>query len=217
MLALQGLRFDWGTGATLAFPDLDLAQGGALLLTGPSGSGKSTLLALVAALLTPSAGRLQVAGEEPARMTRAERDRWRGATLGFMPQRLHLSESLSVRRNLELPFIAAGAAVDGARIDSLLAELGLHGLAQRRPHELSLGQAQRVAMARALLRRPRLLLADEPSANLDDGSTAAVLALLQRSAREAGATLVVATHDARVRDALAAAAVLRLAGNGAVR
>ena len=217
MLALQGLRFDWGAGATLEFPDLDLAQGRTLLLTGPSGCGKSTLLALIAALLTPSAGRLTVAGEEPACMSRAERDRWRGATLGFMPQRLHLSESLSVRRNLELPFIAAGEAVNTARVDTVLAELGLRGLAQRRPHQLSLGQAQRVAIARALLRKPRLLLADEPSANLDDGNTAAVLALLQRSAHEAGATLVVATHDARVRNAFDGAAVLRLAAIGAAR
>lgn len=213
MLALHGLEFAWSAGSSpaLRFADVAVAQGAQVLLRGPSGSGKSTLLALIAGLLTPRAGQVVVAGTDVGALPRGARDAWRGATLGFMPQRLHLSESLTVGQNLALPFVACGAAVDEARIAVLLERLGLAALAARRPHELSVGQAQRVALARALVRRPRVLLADEPTANLDDAASDAVLSLLTESARENDATLVVATHDARVAARLPNAQRLELA------
>jgi putative ABC transport system ATP-binding protein len=200
MLALHGLAFAWSAGSSpaLRFADVQAAQGERVLLRGPSGSGKSTLLALIAGLLTPSAGRVEVAGADVGAMARGARDAWRGATLGFVPQRLHLSESLTVAENLALPFVAGGLAVDHARIAALLDRLGLGALGARRPHELSVGQAQRVALARALVRQPQVLLADEPTANLDDAMSQAVLALLTEAAAETRATLVIATHDARV-------------------
>lgn len=210
MLALRGLEFAWSPASVLRFGDIEAAQGATVLLVGPSGSGKSTLLALIAGLLTPRAGHVIVADTDMSALPRHQRDAWRGATLGFVPQRLHLSESLSVDENLALPYWACGAAVDRARIAGLLDRLGLAPVSARRPHELSVGQAQRVALARALLRRPRVLLADEPTANLDDAMSASVIALLVEAVRENGATLVIATHDARITARIPAAQRLAL-------
>ena len=192
LIASHGLRFRYGASAAadLHFPDFELPRGGHLLLRGASGSGKSTLLALMAGLLTPTAGRLAMDGVEVGALAPAARDAWRGAHLGFMPQRLHLSASLSVRDNLALPYVAAGLKPDEARIAALLAELGIAPLLDRRPHALSQGQAQRVALARALLR-------DAVPLSLED----ATLALLRRVATEHGASLVIASHDARIEAA----------------
>jgi putative ABC transport system ATP-binding protein len=167
----------------------------------------------MAGLLTPTSGRVRVGGVDLGSLSPRQRDAWRGGYVGFVPQRLHLSASLDVQRNLELPYIAAGLAVDDGRIAHVLARLGLTGLAQRRPHELSVGQAQRVAIARAVLRAPSLLLADEPTAHLDDAAAAAVLALLREVAAESEAGLVVATHDARAGAALGGNAVDVLLGD----
>jgi putative ABC transport system ATP-binding protein len=204
MIELQGLRYRYAQGPEIAFTDFSLAGGQGLVLRGASGSGKSTLLALMAGLLSARAGRVVMAGTELGGLRPRQRDAWRGETLGFVPQRLHLSTGLSVRDNLGLPYLAAGLPTDERRIDELLQRLELQDLAQRRPHQLSQGQAQRVALARALLRRPRLLLADEPTANLDDETAAAALTLLQQAAQAQGAVLVLATHDGRVLSALGA-------------
>lgn len=199
LIAFEGLGYRYGAaGSGLRFPDFTLRTGGHVLLRGASGSGKSTLLALMAGLLTPTAGRLAMGGVDVGALAPAARDAWRGAQLGFVPQRLHLSPSLSVRDNLSLPYVAAGLAPDLARIEAVLAELGVAALLDRRPHALSQGQAQRVALARALLRAPRFALADEPTANLDDEACDATLALLRRAAQQHGVCLVIASHDARI-------------------
>ena len=210
MIQTHDLAYRYVQGPALAFPDVDVPQGGTLLLQGRSGAGKSTWLALAAGLLAPTAGRVRVAGQDLVALRRGERDTWRGRTVGFLPQRLHLSDALSVERNLALAFFAAGVAEDRAAVRAALEALHVGELAQRRPNQLSGGQAQRVALARAILLRPRVLLADEPTASLDDQAAAAAVALLRATAQRCGATLVLATHDARVRAALAGAQVLRL-------
>lgn len=215
MIQTRGLAYRYPRGTALAFPDADVPQGGTLLLQGRSGAGKSTWLALVAGLLTPGAGALRVAGQDVAALRGGARDRWRGRSIGFLPQQLHLSDALTVERNLALAFFAAGLPQDAAAVRTALAALGVAELAHRRPGSLSGGQAQRVALARAILLAPKVLLADEPTASLDDEAAAASLALLRDAARRCDATLVIATHDARVREALRGAQVLRLAAQEA--
>jgi putative ABC transport system ATP-binding protein len=180
------------------FPNVDVPQGQVLLLSGPSGCGKSTWLSLVAALVQPTAGTLTVAGQPLATLTQAAADAWRAKAVGFLPQKLHLSSALTVQQNLALVFWAAGVAENTERIRAVLHSLGVDALAHRKPSQLSGGQAQRVALARAVLQNPQLLLADEPTASLDDDAAADAVGLLLATARNHGATLVIATHDARV-------------------
>ena len=202
MLCTDNLSFAYPQGGEITFPDIRLPQGAALLLHGASGSGKSTLLALACGLLAPTHGAITVAGQDLGALRGSERDAWRGRHVGFLPQRLHLSESLSVRGNLALAFFAAGLREEPAKIDAALQALGVLELAERRPSQLSGGQAQRVALARAVLLSPQIILADEPTASLDDEAAAQALALLMQAAKQLGASLVVATHDARARLAL---------------
>ena len=177
---------------------MTLPQGGVLMVSGPSGCGKSTWLALVAALMRPAAGQIEVAGQALAGLSAAAADAWRARNIGFLPQRLHLSAALSVQRNLALAQWAASQPEDLAAISRALESLGVADLAQRKPAQLSGGQAQRVALARAVLMRPRVILADEPTASLDDEAAAAAVTLMHQTALAQGATLVIASHDVRV-------------------
>lgn len=204
MIRTRGLAYRYGAGPQLQFADVDLPQGGTLLLQGRSGTGKSTWLALVAGLRGAAGGDLFVAGIQLGTQRGAELDAWRARSIGFLPQKLHLSSALTVADNLALAYFAAGRPRDDAAIAQALAQVGVAELAGRKPHQLSGGQAQRVALARAVLLQPELLLADEPTASLDDEAAADALALLQTSAATCGASLVIATHDQRVVQALAA-------------
>lgn len=210
MIRTAGLAYRYATGNDLVFPDIDLAQGGTLLLKGPSGSGKSTWLALAAGLLRSSGGHIEVAGQDLNALKKVATDAWRASAIGFLPQRLHLSDALSVRGNLAMAQWAAGVPDDPQAVQSTLDALGLAELAQRKPSQLSGGQAQRVALARAVLLQPKVILADEPTASLDDASAQAALALLQSSAARCQATLVIATHDARVAAALPQADICQI-------
>lgn len=209
MILSQNLSFTYPGGPLIEFPDVDLAQGGQLLLQGPSGCGKSTWLALVAGLRRPLKGELTVAGQALSKLGPRALDAWRGASIGFLPQRLHLSQALDLSGNLGMVYFACGRPVDSQRIAGILARLGLSEFLRRRPRELSVGQAQRVALARALLLSPRLILADEPTASLDDAAASDAITLLQACAAESGASLVIATHDGRVRSAMPQAAQVR--------
>ncbi len=220
MIFTQQLSYQYprseATTATLHFPNVDLAQGDTLVLRGNSGSGKSTWLALLAGLLTPQQGELTVAGQHLNDLSNSARDAWRANHLGFLPQKLHLSEALTVAENLQLAYFAAGLPLNTAaksHIESTLAALGVAEFAQRKPSTLSGGQAQRVALARAVLLNPKIILADEPTASLDDEAASAALGLLQASATRYNATLVVATHDFRVAAALKIAKTLEFGKN----
>ena len=195
MIRTQGLAYAYAGGPTLHFADVNVPQGGVLLLKGPSGSGKSTWLALAAGLVAPWQGQMEVAGQV---LEGGATDRWRARSIGFLPQKLHLSAALTVHDNLALAQWAAGQPEDPGRIAGALAALGVAELAQRKPAQLSGGQAQRVALARAVLLQPQVMLADEPTASLDDAAAAQAAHLLLQVAQTQGATLVVASHDARL-------------------
>lgn len=200
MITTRELAYRYASGPELRFGDVEIAQGGVLLLRGASGSGKSTWLALAAGLLVPGGGDITVAGQSMKLLGKVAGDAWRAATVGFLPQKLHLSAALTVHGNLAMAQWAAGRPADESRISEALAALDVQALAQRKPAQLSGGQAQRVALARAVLLKPRVILADEPTASLDDEAAVASLDLLQTTARQQGATLVIATHDARVAE-----------------
>lgn len=202
MIQTAQLAYRYAGGATLHFPDVDVPQGGVLLLKGPSGSGKSTWLALAAGLLRATSGQITVAGQDLNALKNIATDAWRARAIGFLPQKLHLSEALTVSGNLAMAQWAAGVPSDAAAIDRVLDALDLADLRHRKPGQLSGGQAQRVALARAVLLNPQVILADEPTASLDAAAAQAALQLLQVSARRCHATLVISTHDARVAAAL---------------
>jgi putative ABC transport system ATP-binding protein len=210
MIQTRQLVYRYASGPTLAFPDVDLPQGALLLLSGASGCGKSTWLALVAALMLPSSGQLTVAGQALDTLGRVAADAWRAGNIGFLPQKLQLSAVLDVQQNLALAQWAAGQPEDTRLIAAALRALDVQELARRKPAQLSGGQAQRVALARAVLLQPRVILADEPTASLDDAAAAAAVGLLLQTARQRGATLVIATHDARV------AALIPVAAHGQI-
>ena len=203
MLEIRGLRHAYDGRTVLSVPSWDVAAGEASLVLGPSGSGKSTLLNVIAGLATPSEGSVRVGGEEVTRLAPAARDAFRARHVGLVLQTLHLVGVVSVRDNLRLAQRLAGCRVDDGRIDEVLAGLGIAALAGARASRISVGEAQRVAIARAVVNRPSLLLADEPTSALDDANCARALSLLLDQAAACGATLLVATHDNRIRDRFA--------------
>ena len=199
MLRLTGLHQRYGAREVLTLRHFEAAAGDHWLVLGASGSGKTTLLNLLAGLLRPSEGTVEVGGQSLGALGGAALDRWRGRNIGIVPQKLHLVSSLTVLQNLMLAPYLAGLPADRKRAEMLLGELSLKEQLRARPGELSHGQAQRVAIARAVMNRPKLLLADEPTSNLDDANCTLALSMLEEQADECGATLVVATHDNRAK------------------
>jgi putative ABC transport system ATP-binding protein len=205
-IELRDLVFGWPTGPTvLDIARLDVARGEKVFLQGASGSGKSTLLGIIGGVLRPAQGSIRVLGTELARLRPGARDRFRGDHIGFIFQMFNLIPYLSVLDNVLLParftpqrgaaFAAAGALPDEAR--RLLLALGLHdpALQRRAVTELSIGQQQRVAAARALLGSPELIIADEPTSALDHDARADFLQLLMQECARSSATLLFVSHD----------------------
>ena len=201
MIQIEKLQLRYDADTRLTLPDWQATRGEHWLLLGPSGSGKTSLLHLLAGLLRPSSGRIHIAGQDIGLLGSAAMDRFRARHIGMVFQRPHLLAHLNVLDNLRLAPYLAELPQDDARITEVLAQLGLQGLERRRPEQLSQGQLQRISLARAVLNRPTLLLADEPTANLDDAHCQQVLTLLKNQAENCQATLVIATHDQRVKTA----------------
>jgi putative ABC transport system ATP-binding protein len=204
LVEASGLTKTFGSGAiavhALQGIDLKIGAGEFTALVGPSGSGKTTLLNLIGALDRASSGSLRVLGQDLQRLGKRARAQLRLHSIGFVFQAYNLVPVLSARENVEfvLELRGMGAAERRERARQVLEELGLGELAQRRPHELSGGQQQRVAVARSVAGQPRLVLADEPTANLDSENAEALMNMMRRLRDERGMTFVFSTHDTRV-------------------
>lgn len=203
MINIKSLSHVYEQGRRIKFPDWEIADMEQWLLLGSSGSGKSTLLNIISGLLKPTLGEVLINDTDLYQLTARNMDRFRGRHIGIIFQRPHLIRSLNVLDNLELAAVMAGLPIDGERNLSLLKELGIIELAKRYPDELSQGQLQRVSVARALVNKPDLLIADEPTSSLDDENATQVIKMLTSQAKDNGAALIIATHDQRVRDHIA--------------
>jgi putative ABC transport system ATP-binding protein len=197
MLSIQGLARRFGPRPIIDGLDLELAGGEYAAVVGESGAGKSTLLNLVAGLDRPDAGRIVVDGADMARLDEDARTRLRRARVGFVFQAFHVLPHLTVAQNVELPLVLLGVEPRERvrRAQDLLAAVGLGERGDSPPRELSGGELQRVAVARALVHRPALVLADEPTGNLDPETADTVLQLLARTIRSQGAAGILVTHS----------------------
>ena len=203
MIRLRGIERIFRVGEeevhALRGVDLDIAAGEYLSIMGPSGSGKSTLLNLIGLLDRPNAGRYELDQRDVTGLSDDEQSRVRREKIGFVFQFFHLVPRLTAGQNIELPMVLAGIdpAERGERLRKLLAEYGLEARARHRPDQLSGGQCQRVAIARAMSMRPAVILADEPTGNLDRHTGQEVMAVLER-VHHGGGTVLLVTHDPEI-------------------
>ena len=198
MIFTAGLSYTYG-GPELRFPDLKVERGQHLLLLGESGSGKTTLLHLLGGLLRSQKGSIKIAHIDVHNQTESELDSFRGRHIGFVFQKNHLINALTVFQNLLLAPYLARIPQDREWINQILEKLNIHEKRDGRVSELSYGQAQRVSIARALLNKPAVLLADEPTSALDDSNCNRVMNLLFEAAAWNESSLVIATHDQRLK------------------
>ena len=200
MIDLSDIAFSYpGGDFQLSVPSLSLEDGERVAVVGPSGTGKTTLLNLIAGITVPQSGRITIDGQEVTGLSGTARRTFRASNIGFVFQDFALLDYLTARENILYPYrITKGAPLDAearARADSLAKACGLEGKLGRRPGALSQGEQQRVALCRALVRQPKLILADEATGNLDPANKIAILDLLFSRTREAGAALLAVTHD----------------------
>jgi putative ABC transport system ATP-binding protein len=176
---------------------VDIHEGEFVALVGPSGSGKSTLLHLLGGLDKPTSGEIVVGGKNVSSMNDRQLSKFRNQTIGFVFQSFYLQPFLTLRRNIEVASMPQrmGRAERKLRIESLARQVGLYDRLSHRPHELSGGQIQRAAIARALLNRPAIILADEPTGNLDSANSRDIISLFQQIREQYHTTIVIATHD----------------------
>ncbi len=205
MLELNQVRKEYRDGpqtvTAVAVDRLIIQAGEQVALVGPSGSGKTTLLHLISGLLTPTSGEIKLDDIAVSALPETQRDAWRANTVGYVFQKLNLLASLNVLDNLLAAMSFAGAIPKNQQrqwASRLLAQVGLTGKLDKFPHQLSMGEQQRVAVVRAVINKPRLILADEPTASLDQDNGLRVLDLLRRFAEGSDSILLIATHDRQI-------------------
>lgn len=200
MISTKNLRFSYAKGTDFNFPDITASAGQSLLITGGSGKGKTTLLHLFGGLLRPQSGEVVVGDTNISSLSEKKLDHFRGKNIGLVMQQSYFVASLNVLENMVLAsWLATGKqATEKAR--QLLEQLDLKDHLHKMPSQLSIGQQQRVSIARALINEPKLLLADEPTSSLDDENAYKVADMLNSLAQQYGTALVIVTHDQRLKD-----------------
>lgn len=199
MLSTHSLSFEYDQNNQFEFPDLMLKEGDNLLVLGESGIGKTTLLHLVSGLLKPKTGKVTIDGTDISRLGGKELDAFRGSSIGIVFQRPHFIHSLTLAENLALIQFLGKKKADPVRIKLVLESLGILSKSKVKPHLLSQGEQQRAAIALAVINQPKLILADEPTAALDDKNCIKVVELLKSQTKRNQATLVIITHDQRLK------------------
>ena len=200
MLRTHALAFQYNNGPSIQFPDILCQKGESWLVLGQSGSGKTTLLHLLGGLLSPNSGTIEVGGTDIAQLSPSQLDQFRGKHIGIIFQQAHFLRALTVGENLKIAQELAGLPIDMDRIRHFLDRLNIGDKINKKTDELSVGEKQRVAIARALINQPDIILADEPTSALDDKNCDEVIQLLEEQAAAVNATLLVVTHDGRLKD-----------------
>lgn len=200
MLTTKQLQFSYTRNQVMNFPDFNLQKGEHWLLLGQSGSGKTTLLHLLGGLLSPTSGSIQIGNTELGQLRASALDQFRGKNIGIVFQKSHFVRALTIGENLALAQQLAGLKPNRERIVELLERLNIGDKLRLKPDRLSIGEQQRAAIARALINQAPIILADEPTSALDDHNTTEVINLLEEQAKALGSTLLVVTHDKRLKD-----------------
>lgn len=200
MLQTNALKYSYDSTSTLTFPDIDCQKGEHWLLLGQSGSGKTTLLHLLGGLLKVQNGNVIVGNTDLKKLGTSQLDKFRGKNIGIVFQKPHFIAALTVEQNIQIAQYLAKEPQDKQRIKTLLDKLNLGHKIHSKTSDLSEGEKQRVAIARALINQPEIILADEPTSALDDVNCNEVIQLLEQQAKEQNATLLIVTHDNRLKE-----------------
>ena len=199
MLQTKDLKFAYNDENSFSFPDMNCEKGSHWLILGQSGCGKTTLLHLIGGLLKSQSGSINVNGTDMSALSESKLDAFRGKNIGIIFQQSHLIKSLNVEENLEAAQYLSGEKQNTDKVKTILERLNLGAKLKAKPSKLSQGEQQRVAIARALVNSPQLILADEPTSSLDDINCTEVVNLLLEQSKESGATLIIVTHDGRLK------------------
>lgn len=200
MISTKNLRFSYSKDQEFIFPDLYCEAGSTLLITGDSGKGKTTYLHILAGLLQPKSGEIIIDDTDLVSLSEKKTDKFRGKNIGVVFQKSYFIAALTILENLEMASWLATGKKHTKRAKRLLEQLGIENQAEKLPSQLSIGQQQRVSIARALMNEPKVLLADEPTSSLDDKNAEKVIDLLTSLSKEYKAALLIVTHDSRIKE-----------------
>jgi len=200
MISTKNITFSYIKDQIFILPDLHCDAGNTILITGDSGKGKTTYLHILAGLLRPSTGTIEIDKTNIVTLSESKNDKFRGQNIGIVFQKSHFVSALTVLENLEMASWLATGKKNSARAKKLLEQLDITSQSDKLPNQLSIGQQQRVSIARALINEPKVLLADEPTSSLDDKNAEKVIELLTFLSKEYKAALIIVTHDSRIKE-----------------